>query len=40
MSMTHIYNINIRARRKRDDIDYPIRKPNTKGTKGLKLTPE
>ncbi len=40
ISMTHIYNINIGARRKRDNIDYPIRKSNVKGTKGLKLTPE
>lgn len=40
VSMTHIYNINIGARRHRDNIEYPIRKSNTKGTKGLKLSPE
>lgn len=40
ISITHIYNINIGARRKRDDLKYPIRKPNTKGTKGLKLSHE
>lgn len=40
ISMTHIYNINIGARRKRDDLTYPIRRPNSKGTKGLKLTQE
>lgn len=40
ISMTHIYNINIGARRKRDDLTYPIRPSNTKGTKGLRLTPQ
>ena len=40
ISMTHIYNINTGARRRRDDLTYPIRKSNTKGTKGLKLSPE
>lgn len=40
VSMTHIYNINTGNRRKRDDISYPIRKSNTKGTKGLKFSPE
>lgn len=40
ISMTHIYNINTGARRKRNDLVYPIRKFNTKGTKGLKLSPE
>lgn len=40
ISMTHIYNINTGKRRKRDSLDYPIRKSNTKGTKGLKFSPE
>lgn len=40
ISMTHIYNINTGVRRRRDDLTYPIRKSNTKGTKGLKLSPE
>lgn len=40
ISMTHIYNINTGKRRKRDDIQYPIRPSNTKGTKGLKFSPE
>ena len=40
ISMTHISNINNGQRRKRENIDYPIRKPNTKGTKGLKFSPE
>lgn len=40
ISMTHIYNINTGARRKRDDLEYPIRKSNTKGTRGLKFSPE
>lgn len=39
ISMTHIYNINTGNRRKRDDITYPIRSANTKGTKGLKFSP-
>lgn len=39
ISMTHIYNINTGKRRKREGIEYPIRKSNTKGTKGLKLSP-
>ena len=37
LSLTHIYNINIGARRRRDNINYPIRPSNTKGTKGLKF---
>lgn len=37
MSLTHIYNINIGARRTRSDIIYPIRPKNTKGTKGIKF---
>lgn len=40
ISMTHIYNINTGKRRKRDNLNYPIRESNTKGTKGLKLSPE
>lgn len=40
LSMTHIYNINIGNRRKRDNIQYPIRPNNIVGTKGLKLSPE
>ena len=40
ISMTHIYNINTGKRRKQDNIQYPIRKSNTKGTKGLKFSPE
>lgn len=38
MSMTHIYNINIGARRPQTNQDYPIRKQNVKGTKGLKFS--
>ena len=38
MSMTHIYNINIGARRPQANQDYPIRKQNVKGTKGLKFS--
>ena len=40
MSMTHIYNINTGKRRKRENIEYPIRKSNVKGTKGLKFSVE
>lgn len=40
ISMTHIYNINSGQRRKREGIEYPIRKSNTKGTKGLKFSQE
>ena len=40
ISLTHIYNINIGKRRRKDNINYPIRKSNTKGTKGLKFSPE
>ena len=39
ISMTHIYNINTGKRRKKDNIKYPIRTSNTKGTKGLKFSP-
>lgn len=37
LSLTHIYNINIGARRHRDNFSYPIRPSNAKGTKGLKF---
>ena len=40
ISMTHIYNINTGKRRKKDNIKYPIRQSNTKGTRGLKFSPE
>ena len=40
ISMTHIYNINTGKRRKKDNLVYPIRQSNTKGTKGLKFSPE
>lgn len=40
LSITHIYNINTGNRRKRDNINYPIRPSNTVGTRGLKLSPE
>lgn len=37
MSFTHIYNINIGERRYNPELEYPIRKNNTKGTRGLKF---
>lgn len=40
VSMTHIYNINTGKRRKRDDLQYPIRQSNAKGTRGLKFSQE
>lgn len=40
LSMTHVYNINTGNRRKRDNIQYPIRPNNVAGTKGLKFSPE
>jgi len=40
LSMTHVYNINTGNRRKRDDIQYPIRPNNVAGTRGLKFSPE
>lgn len=40
LSMTHVYNINIGERRRRDNETYPIRPSNAKGTKGAKLSPE
>lgn len=38
ISKTHIHNINIGKRRKRDNIQYPIRQSNIKGSKGLKFS--
>lgn len=38
VSMTHVYNINIGARRKRDNIQYPIRSNKAKGTRGCVLS--
>jgi len=40
ISLTHIYNINYGYRRKRSNINYPIRASNTKGTKGLRFSAE
>lgn len=40
LSITHIYNINTGNRRKRDNIQYPIRPNNVVGTRGLKISPE
>lgn len=40
VSLTHIYNINMGNRRKRDEINYPIRPNNAKGSKGLKFSQE
>ena len=40
VSLTHIYNINIGARRRRENINYPIRPSNAKGSKGLKFSQE
>ena len=37
ISLTHIYNLNIGARRPQEGIKYPIRANTTKGTKGLKF---
>lgn len=39
-SLTHIYNINTGKRRPQQNISYPIRSNKTKGTKGLKFSPE
>lgn len=38
ISLTHVYNINIGQRRKRDNLTYPIRSSLEKGTKGLKFS--
>lgn len=40
VSMTHIYNINIGKRRRRENVVYPIRESNCKGTRGLKFSQE
>lgn len=40
LSMTHVYNINTGNRRKKDDIQYPIRPNNVAGTRGLKFSSE
>ena len=40
LSLTHIYNINSGERRRRDNLIYPIRPSNVKGTRGLKFSPE
>ena len=40
LSMTHVYNINTGNRRKRDNIQYPIRPNNAVGTRGIKFSPE
>lgn len=40
ISMTHIYNINIGKRRRKENLNYPLRTSDTKGTKGLKFSQE
>lgn len=40
ISMSHIYNINTGKRRKQNNIKYPIRPSNVKGTKGLRFSPQ
>ena len=40
ISMTHIYNINTGKRRKRENLKYPIRESNTKGTRNIKFSQE
>ena len=40
LSLTHIYNINSGERRRRDNLIYPIRPSNIKGTRGLKFSQE
>ena len=40
ISLTHIHNINIGKRRKKDNLIYPIRPSNAKGSKGLKFSLE
>lgn len=40
ISITHIYNINTGKRRKKDNLNYPIRSNKVKGTKGLKFSQE
>ena len=38
ISLTHVYNINIGKRRKRDNVKYPIRSSLAKGTRGIKFS--
>ena len=40
LSITHIYNINMGKRRAKENVEYPIRKSNSKGTRGLKFSQE
>lgn len=40
ISITHVYNINTGQRRKRDNLQYPIRSPLAKGNRGLKFSQE
>lgn len=40
ISLTHVYNINTGQRRKRDNIEYPIRSSKAKGSRGLKFSQE
>lgn len=40
MSFTHIYNINIGARRKQKDVIYPIRPDGVKGSRGIRFSQE
>ena len=40
ISLTHVYNINTGNRRKRDNLQYPIRSSLTKGTRGIKFSQE
>lgn len=40
VSLSHISNINKGNRRKRDELSYPIRKVNAKGSKGIKFSEE
>lgn len=40
ISLTHVYNINTGQRRKRDNIEYPIRSSLAKGNRGLKFSQE
>ena len=38
ISLTHVYNINTGQRRKRDNIEYPIRSSLAKGARGIKFS--
>lgn len=40
ISITHIYNINIGARRKQNNLNYPIRSNKEKGCKGIVFSPQ